>query len=129
MTKQILLINVTRMGDLVQTGPLLARLQEEWPEAAVDLVVDTTFSPMAALLPGLRHVLSYDFQRLIDESRTMAKDVIALYRDLEAWANPLVKARYDRIVNLTFNKRSGFLARYVGAPDIRGVTVAPDGSP
>ncbi len=128
MNRQVLLLNITRMGDLIQTGPLIARLQEEWPGAAVDLVVDTTFAQMGTMLPGVRHVHAYDFQRLIDDSRTMARDVVNLYRDLEAWAKPLAQARYDRIVNLTFNRRSGFLTRYIGAPDIRGVTVASDGS-
>ena len=37
MNKQVLILNITRMGDLVQMGTLLARLQEEWPGAAVDL--------------------------------------------------------------------------------------------
>ena len=126
--KQVLIINITRMGDLVQTVPLIRRLQHEWPGVAIDLVVDTRFAPVAVLLPGLRTVIAYDFQRLIDESRSMAKDVVALYQDLASWAKPLVDVRYDRVVNLTFNRRSGLLAGYVNAPDIRGVANAPDGT-
>jgi len=116
------------MGDLVQMAPLLGRLQEEWPGVAIDLVVDTSFAPMASLLPGLRHVLAYDFKNFIDESRVRVKDVVDLYRDVTKWANPLTQTGYDRVVNLTFNRRSGYLAGYVGAPDIRGLTTAPDGS-
>ena len=56
MNKQVLIINVTRMGDLVQTIPLLGRLQHEWPGVEIDVMVDITFAPMAALLPGIRHV-------------------------------------------------------------------------
>ena len=54
MSKQVLLINITRMGDLVQMGTLLQRLQHEWPGAAVDLVVDQRFASVASLLPRLR---------------------------------------------------------------------------
>ena len=54
MSKRVLLINITRMGDLVQMGTLLQRLQHEWPGAEVDLVVDTRFAPVAKLLPHLR---------------------------------------------------------------------------
>jgi len=126
--QQVLILNITRMGDLVQMVLLLGRLQEEWPGVAIDLVVDSSFAPMASLLPGLRHVLAYDFKHFIDESRVRVKDIVALYQDVAKWANPLLQAGYDRVVNLTFNRRSGYLAGYVGAPDVRGLTTAPDGS-
>jgi ADP-heptose:LPS heptosyltransferase len=123
-----LIVNITRMGDLVQSVPLIARLRHEWSDAAVDLVVDRSFAPVAALLPNVRQVHSYDFRALIENGRAMTKDLVSLYRELRTWAQPLVGARYDRVVNLTFNRRSGLLAAYVGAPDIRGVTCAPDGT-
>jgi ADP-heptose:LPS heptosyltransferase len=127
MTRQVLLVNITRMGDLVQMGALLHRLQQEWPGSAVDLVVDQRFAPVAALLPYLRHVIIYDFHALVDDTRVNARDIVTLYRDIAAWALPLTRAGYDRIINLTFNKRSGFLASYIGAPEIRGVAAARDG--
>jgi ADP-heptose:LPS heptosyltransferase len=128
MKKQVLIINITRMGDLVQTIPLLGRLMHEWPGVQIDLVVDKTFASMAALLPGVRHVLAYDFQGLTNESRAMTKDVVTLYREISSWAKPLADAHYDRVINLTFNRRSGLLTAYIGASDIRGVTTAPDGA-
>ena len=127
--KQVLIINVTRMGDLIQTGPLLSRLREEWPDVAIDLVVDRSFTPTAALLTGLRRVISYDFTRLLDDCRTQSKSLVTLMQEMTAWAAPLRAARYDRIVNLTFNRQTGLLASYIGAPDLRGITAGPDGSP
>ncbi|RPH78842.1 MAG: hypothetical protein EHM80_09295, partial [Nitrospiraceae bacterium] len=126
--KQVLIINVTRMGDLIQTGPLLSRLREEWPDVAIDLVVDRSFAPTAELLTGLRQVISCDFTRLLDHCRTQSKSLVTLMQDMTAWAAPLRAARYDRIVNLTFNRQTGLLASYIGAPDIRGITAGPDGS-
>ncbi|HMW86894.1 MAG: glycosyltransferase family 9 protein [Nitrospira sp.] len=127
MNKRVLLINITRMGDLVQMGTLLQRLQHEWPGAEVDLVVDQRFAPVAKLLPHLRHIVEYDFHRLVDESRAQTKDVVTLYHDMTRWAAPLVEARYDRVVNLTFNRRSGLLTSYVGAKEIRGIAAPKDG--
>lgn len=129
MIKQVLIINVTRMGDLIQSGPLLSRLREEWPDVAIDLVVDRSFAPTAALLTGLRQVISYDFNRLLDDCRTQSKSLVTLMQEMTAWAAPLREARYDRIVNLTFNRQTGLLASYIGAPDLRGITAGPDGSP
>jgi ADP-heptose:LPS heptosyltransferase len=125
--KQVLIINITRMGDLVQMGALLSRLQEEWPGVAVDLVVDRRFAPIAGMLKGLQDVIAFDFHTLIDESRAAVKDVTALYRDVAAWAKPLLERRYDRVINLTFNQPSALLAGYIGASDIRGARSAWDG--
>ncbi len=129
MTKQVLIINVTRMGDLIQTGPLLSRLREEWPNAEIDLVVDRSFAPTAALLTGLRQVISCDFTRLLDDCRTQSKSLVTLMSEMTAWAAPLRATGYDRIVNLTFNRQTGLLASYIGAPDLRGITAGPDGGP
>jgi ADP-heptose:LPS heptosyltransferase len=129
MTKQVLIINVTRMGDLIQTGPLLSRLREEWPDVAIDLVVDRSFAPTASLLTGLRQVVSCDFTRLLDDCRTQSKSLVTLMQEMTAWAAPLREAGYDRIVNLTFNRQTGLLTSYIGAPDLRGITAGPDGSP
>jgi ADP-heptose:LPS heptosyltransferase len=129
MTKQVLIINVTRMGDLIQTGPLLSRLREEWPDVTIDLVVDRSFAPTASLLTGIRQVFSCDFARLLDDCRTQSKSLVTLMQEMTAWAAPLRDARYDRIVNLTFNRQTGLLASYIGAPDLRGITAGPDGSP
>lgn len=127
MTRQVLIINITRMGDLVQMGALLSRLQEEWPGAAVDLVVDRRFAPVAALLKGLRDVIPFDFHALIDESRAAVKDVISLYQDVNVWVKPLTERRYDRVINLTFNRPSALLAGAIEAQDIRGARSAWDG--
>ncbi len=125
--KQVLILNITRMGDLVQMGALLNRLQEEWPGTAVDLVVDRRFASVASLMTGLRDVIPFDFHQLIDESRAAVKDVVALYQDVNAWVQPLVERRYDRIINLTFNRPSALLAGAIGSPDIRGARSAWDG--
>ncbi len=125
--KQVLILNITRMGDLVQMGALLDRLHEEWPGVAVDLVVDRRFAPVASLLNGLREVVAVDFHALIDESRALVKDVVALYQDVATWAKPLAERRYDRVINLTFNRPSALLAGFIGASDIRGAHSAWDG--
>jgi ADP-heptose:LPS heptosyltransferase len=129
MPKQVLIINVTRMGDLIQTGPLLSRLREEWPDVEIDLVVDRSFAPVASLLTGLRQVISCDFTRLLDDCRTQSKSLLTLMSEMTAWAAPLRATGYDRIVNLTFNRQTGLLASYIGAPDLRGIIAGPDGGP
>jgi len=128
MPKQVLIINITRMGDLIQMTPLLKRLEYEWPGVAIDVIVDREFCVIAKLLPGIRHVLSYDFQMLMDDARVRSRDLVSLYQDVAEWAKPLTTNGYDRVINLTFNRRSAYLTGYIGSSDIRGLTTAPDGN-
>lgn len=128
MTKQVLIINITRMGDLTQTVPLLRRLEEEWPGVAIDLIVDTRLALMAALLPGLRHVHTYQFETVVKTDLRNPRGDRPLSPDMAAWAQSLAVIGYDRVINLTFTRWSGLLAAVIGAPDTRGVTVGRHGT-
>lgn len=123
MRKQVLILNITRMGDLIQTVPLLARLEQEWPGVAIDLAIDTRLAPVAALLPGLRQVLTYDFHDFRKTPRP-APGAEMLSPELTAWARSLAAIGYDRVINLTFTRWSGLLAAVIGAPDTRGAVTA-----
>jgi len=120
MMKQVLIINITRMGDLAQTVPLLRRLEEESPGVAIDLVIDTRLAPMAALLPGLRHVHTYYLETVIKNFQGGPQRNEPLSPDIAAWAQSLSAVKYDRVINLTFTRWSGLLAAAIGAPDTRG---------
>ena len=127
MMKQVLIINITRMGDLAQTVPLLVRLEQEWPGVAVDLIIDTRLAPMTALLPGLRQVLTYDFQDVLEKSRPDSQGAGALSPGLTTWARSLAAVGYDRVINLTFTHWSGVFAEAIGVSDTRGVSVGRNG--
>ena len=120
MMQQVLIINITRMGDLVQTVPLLRRLEEESPGVSIDLVIDTRLAPMAVLLPGLRQIHTYDFKTVPKNSQSGPQGDEPLSSDIVAWARSLAAIGYDRVINLTFTRWSGLLAAAIGAPDTRG---------
>lgn len=122
--KQVLILNITRMGDLVQTIPLLRRLEAEWPGVAIDIVMESRLVPMAVLLPGLRHIHPYDFTSVFKHAPDEPQDTATFSPDVAAWAQSLAAVGYDRVINLTFTRWSGLLAAAIGAPDTRGaVTV------
>jgi hypothetical protein len=120
MMQQVLIINITRMGDLVQTVPLLRRLEEESPGVAIDVVIDTRLAPMASLLPGLRQVHVYEFKDVSKGSTDASQGDEPLSPDIATWAQSLAAVGYDRVINLTFTRWSGLLAVAIGAPDTRG---------
>jgi ADP-heptose:LPS heptosyltransferase len=127
VTTQILILNMNRIGDLVQSVPLLDRLREECPDSAIDLVVNRPCAPMAALLPGVRHVFSDDLHTKLGHVPEGA-DHRALAQEVAGWAEPWKAAGYDRVINLTFTRRSGWLAAALGVADTRGVVMSLAGT-
>ena len=105
------------MGDVIQTVPLIHRLQHEWPDVAIDLVLDQSVAGVTELVPGLRRVIARDFQDL----RSMPASAVVLPSSLADWVSSIASTGYDRVINLTFTRASGLLAAAIGGPDIRGV--------
>jgi ADP-heptose:LPS heptosyltransferase len=104
--------------------PLLDRLREECPDCAIDLVVNRPCGPMAALLPGVRQIFSDDMHAQLGHF-TEDGDHRALAQEVAGWADPWKAVRYDRVINLTFTRRSGWLAAALGVTDTRGVVITP----
>ena len=124
MTTQVLILNMNRIGDLVQTVPLLDRLRKECPDSAIDLVVNRPCTPMAALLPGVRQIIPDDMHAQLGHVPE-GTDHSALKHTVMCWAEPFRTVRYDRVINLTFTRRSGWLAAALGVTDTRGVVITP----
>ncbi len=127
MATQILILNMNRIGDLVQTVPLLDRLRKECPDCAIDLVVNRPCTPMAKLLPGVRQVIPDDMHAQLGHVPE-GTDHSALKHTVMCWAEPFRTVRYDRVINLTFTRRSGWLAAALGVADTRGVVMTPAGT-
>jgi ADP-heptose:LPS heptosyltransferase len=125
VSKQVLIVNITRLGDVIQTVPLINRLHHEWPDVAIDLVVDQRLEAVAGLLTGLRHVITRDFHDL----RSTPATATTLSSALVDWAATVATTVYDRVINLTFTPQSGRLAALFQVPDTRGVTIGHGGTP
>ena len=51
--KNVLVVNLTRFGDLLQTSPTIVGLKEEHPDATVTVMVDRNFAEVCRGLPGV----------------------------------------------------------------------------
>ena len=58
---RVLVIRPDHLGDLVFTGPAIARLRQAWPSAELTMLVGPWGSPVAERLPGVDHVQMLDF--------------------------------------------------------------------
>ncbi|WP_297527250.1 glycosyltransferase family 9 protein [Thiohalobacter sp.] len=86
MSRSILVVTLSNIGDAIMTTPVLERLHQLYPEASVDLVADPRSSALFEHCPYRGHIF-------LKEKRLGWRGTLALVRRLR-------KRRYDLVVDL-----------------------------
>lgn len=121
---KVLVLNLSRMGDLVQSVPFLAGLKRRTDAPEVHLLVEKAFVPVARLLPfhDAVHELSLD-EWLPPLHQAAQVSPPELYHLFEGRLHGLQTESYDEVWNLTHTRPSMILTRLLGGENGRGVTV------
>ncbi|MBI5058344.1 glycosyltransferase family 9 protein [candidate division KSB1 bacterium] len=67
MAPTAVIVNFTRLGDLLQSGPLILALRRRHPERQITLIVLDAFTEVARRLPGVDHVIGFELDRFVGE--------------------------------------------------------------
>jgi ADP-heptose:LPS heptosyltransferase len=116
----IVVINLMRLGDLVQTSPVLRRLRAHYPESRITLVVKDLFVETAKLLAGVDRLLpfpSVNIAMTLDQEGGWPQAA----QRLAAWLRESFPRSPDLTVNLTPSRMGSVLAYATGAQEIRGM--------
>lgn len=107
--QSILLIRLTSLGDVILATGLVRQIKGAFPDAAIDVAVDSRFAEVWAHNPRLRTVYPVD-------------RAIRIHHDLSAVAE---KAPYDLVIDLQKNRRSKMIiASLKMPPSSRLVSIA-----
>ena len=124
---RILVIAMTRMGDLFQMAPMVASLRERHKGCRIALVAYREFGEAAAglaLFDELYLVDALALRKMIFDDTVSFRDKIRKVKEMSAeWSGGAV----DLLINLTPNRIGAVLGYLVGAREVRGVTLTRDG--
>jgi len=124
MSKRILIIKPSALGDVATTLPLLCDLHAAMPEAQIDWLVHPAFSAILERHDALHQIIPFDRKAL---AAWWYKP--AAFRLFKALIRRLRENQYDLVIDAQGLFRSGFLARATGAKMRIGFGNAREGAP
>jgi ADP-heptose:LPS heptosyltransferase len=124
--KKILVLNFTRIGDLIQTTPLFAGLKEEDPSREITLACTENFALITEHIPSIDKVVTFDMGQFINNG-PQGYAVLDIYRYLDQFIKNLKGGGFDTLINLTYSHISGVMGKMLAIPHTRGVCYTDDG--
>ena len=121
--RKILIVNLTRMGDLLQMTPLLTGLRRENSDVEITLLVLKEFREVCSGFPFVNGVEVFDGKDLMSRLWDSDGSLVESYRVVERVLERLRRKRFDTIINLSFSKYSGLLTSLLKIRDVRGITI------
>ncbi|RJQ13673.1 MAG: glycosyltransferase family 9 protein [Nitrospiraceae bacterium] len=125
--KEILIINLTRMGDLLQTTPVMAGLKDECPGARITLVVNSQFAEICRGIPFIDELIVFEMKDLKIRLAGPRQSIAEGFRYLKRVINEINKKEYELAINFTHSSVSALLMSLVRAGEVRGYTVDSEG--
>ncbi len=127
MSLEILVLNLTRIGDLIQTSSLIRGLKEQEPGCRITMLANAKFAGIVKFVEGVDELITFDMLQFgFDDDRET--DVLEIYNYLDRLTADLKSRKFDRIINLSHTKLSAMLTMMIHAPDIRGFTSSVSGT-
>jgi ADP-heptose:LPS heptosyltransferase len=108
---RVLVVQLARLGDLVQTWPLLRRLRHQYPGCRLDLLTDSRLKALHTLGPEIDHIWEVDLAGLPFLAQ---RDLLAAYDQAQHLTDGFKAHKYDLVYNLNFSRLALLLTYLVG---------------
>ena len=125
--KKILIVNFTRMGDLLQSTPLISGLKRKYPDSEITLAVMSDFRGICSGFPGIDRLISLDFGLYIGRLRHEQLSLEDHYTYLNKMVGRM-SGDYDMVINLSHSNLSAVYCHLSGCDDIRGQMMIREGA-
>ena len=117
---KVLVINLTRMGDLIQTIGLINAVHKLLPKARIDVLVMKAFASIVKHFEYVNDVIAFD-DSVFNES--IADDLWSSFGELYKIIDELNKKEYDILFNPIVSKQSSILAYLIKAKQKLGLQI------
>ncbi|MBI4697839.1 MAG: glycosyltransferase family 9 protein [Nitrospirae bacterium] len=120
--KEVLIMNLTRMGDLIQTTPVIIGLREKHPGVHITLLVNSAFAEICKFIPYIDRLIIFDIKGTI-KTFYNDHDLIKGFRQIEDILKEINHVEYDLTINFTHSTDSAVLCSLIRTKEIRGASI------
>jgi ADP-heptose:LPS heptosyltransferase len=128
MMKRIVVVNFTRMGDILQSGPLLRSLKTAHPQSRISLLVFHNFRDVAERLPMVDEVIGFDVDDLVTALDAKRGDLARGMQTLKKLVLREELQHADLLVNLSHTPLSATLTTLLKPRQIWGMYRTANGN-
>ena len=128
IVNKILIVSLTRMGDLLQATPLMAGLRKKHPDVRLDVLVSSDFASIAKSIPNINEIKVFNLRQFTPAEYKGELNLVKVYRYIERVVEELKKSKYSVIINLSHSKMSAVMTTLTNVEDIRGITSSDVGN-
>ncbi|GMV90370.1 MAG: hypothetical protein AMXMBFR82_01480 [Candidatus Hydrogenedentota bacterium] len=124
---RVLVTQMTRMGDVLQTSPLIRSLKELHPNAYIAVMVRQMGRAIAECNPDIDEVIVYEEDDMFLDLKSEDSDrFLRAYQCADSHVRSLREGRFDVVYNCTHSLSSAILLKLAGIPRVIGAHLSDD---
>ncbi|RMD87404.1 MAG: glycosyltransferase family 9 protein [Candidatus Dadabacteria bacterium] len=123
----VLLINITRLGDMLQATPTIAGIKEENPGASLTVLVEKQFSSICNHLPYIDEIIPLDLGSTVRSLAKEAEGIVEAYDYVTDVVEDLRSRGFDYCVNMSNSAYTALLIRLLRIQRIGGWAADDEG--
>ena len=124
---KVLLVNITRLGDMLQATPTVAGMKLENPKCKISVVVEKQFESVCRLIPHIDEVISIDLSMTVRALTREGEGIVDAYEYLSDFVNELRSRKFDYCLNMSSSAYTAMLLQLVGIKRNGGWTSDEEG--
>ena len=125
--KKILLVNITRLGDMIQATPTIAGLKKENPDCHISVLVEKGFAEVCNYIPHIDQVIPLDLPMMVTAIAREGDGIVDAYDYLDRVVKALRDQQFDYCVNMSNSAYTALLLRMVKVDRLGGWVSDPEG--
>jgi ADP-heptose:LPS heptosyltransferase len=110
----ILLVNITRLGDMLQATPTITGMKKENPNCKISVLVEKQFESICHWLPDIDDVLTIDLGMMVRSLARNIEGVLDAYDQIGDLVEDLRSRNFDYCLNMSSSAYTALLLRMLG---------------
>ncbi len=102
--RDILVIQLTKMGDILQTTPLVYQIRKAFPEARISILGDTRFKDVVNGIPFVDRAFFLDISKLHGLVNDSDTTIFSGHKEIEKMLGGIRACHFDLIYNINFSR-------------------------